>query len=164
MYKDKTDEISGYRLRKKDNLLKAQEILTHYLKSNKLFKRGRDMTKEGDCFAKNSAFYDVFVANGLLNEWYKPIYADISLSKNFMKSIGFKTTKDDGIFGEAKDIKSNGMTIINWNRNGRIYSYFGKKLDKNIDISIKKDGGTRTAFDGYIFCEHQLKELLELTW
>lgn len=119
------------------------------------------MTKEGLSFAKNSGFYDVFVNNGLLAEYYEPIYATISLSKTFMASIGFKTIKDDGIYGEAID----GITIINWNREGRLCtSYFGETLKPNISLTIKKDGGTRTVFDGYIFYEHQLKYLLELTW
>ncbi len=164
MYKEFTNEISGYKLAKLSKLKEAQQILKQYLIDNEVWRKDRDMTKEGHCFAKDSAFYSVFVLNGLLDKWYKPIYERISLSKTFMKELGFKTIKDDGIYGQAKDIRTNGMTVIEWNREGRTCTYFGDKLNPNIALSIKKDGGTRNAFNGYIFNERELKDLLIRTW
>lgn len=82
----------------------------------------------------------------------------------YMKSIGFKVTKDDGTYGEAKCIRTNGMTTINWNREGHSMTYFGDKLNKNVSVGIKKDAGTRTAFSGYIYSREQLELILNLTW
>jgi hypothetical protein len=86
------------------------------------------------------------------------------LSADFLKDLGFKVIKDDGQYGEAHDIKTNGMTVLNWNREGHWCTYFGEKLEPNISISIKKDGGTRYAFNGYIFDEKELEYLLKRTW
>jgi hypothetical protein len=163
-YKEFTDKIGWYQIRSKKNLPAAQQILTNYLIRWKLLDKNRDMTKEGHSFAKGSAFHLEFEQNGLLDKWYKPVYERISLSKTFMKEIGFKTVKDDGQYGEAKDIRTNGMTVINWNREGRGCTYFGEKLDENIAISIGKDGGTRMAFNGYIFNQNEIKDILKRTW
>lgn len=164
MYKEYTDNIVGYKLSNPDNLTKAQKILKDYLIDYEVWEEGRDMSIEGRTFAKGSAFYDVFVRNGLLNDWYEPVYEKISLSKEFMEKIGFKTTSDDGIYGEAIDIRTNGMTKINWNREGRNKTYFGEKLEPNIAVEIRKDGGTRIAFNGYIFHQGDLRDLLKMTW
>lgn len=84
--------------------------------------------------------------------------------KDYLKSLGFKVIKDDGQYGHAIDIKTNGMTHIYWNRKGRSLTYFGEKLEKNCGISIRKDADTRTVFDGYIFERDQLALLLKMTW
>ena len=166
MYKEFTDEIVGYMISDINNAKEVQAILTQYLINYELLDEDedRDMTKEGLTFAKGSAFYDVFVRNGRLEELYSPIYATISLSKSFMKELGFKTTKDDGVYGEAIDIRTNGMTVSNWNREGHSCTYFGETLKPNISIQIRKDSGSRTVFNGYIFYQDKLKDLLELTW
>ena len=164
MYKEFTNKIIAYKLKDLTLAKNAQDILTAYLIGNDLMNEGRDMTVEGYTFAKGSAFYSVFVRNGFLNEWYEPVYETISLSKEFMLLYGFKTIKDDGIYGEAIDIKGNGMTVIYWNREGRNVSYFGEKLDSNIGIEIRKDGGTRCVFNGYIFNEDELNYILVRTW
>lgn len=83
--------------------------------------------------------------------------------KDYLESIGFKTVKDDGVFGEASSIKPRGMTIINWNREGHHCTYFGDKLEKNVSVGIRKDAGTRTAFSGYVFNREQLELLIKLT-
>ncbi len=164
MYKEYTEEIGWYAIRRKADLKKVQAILTAYLKEYKVWDKNRDMTKEGHSFAKDSAFYDVFVRNGRLDELFKPQYVRISLSKPFMKELGFRTTKDDGQYGQAKCIRTNGMTTIAWNREGRHCTYFGEKLEPNISVEIRKDCGTRLAFNGYIFNERELKDILKRTW
>lgn len=164
MYKEFTDEIGWYTIRRKRDLKEVQAILIAYLKEYEVFDKKRDMTKEGNSFAKGSAFYDVFVRNGRLDELFKPQYVRISLSKPFLKELGFKTVKDDGQYGQAKCIRANGMTTIAWNRKGRSCTYFGEKLEPNIAIEIRKDGGTRAAFNGYIFNERELEYLLKRTW
>lgn len=164
MYKEFTTKPNHYTIRRKSDLRKAQDILTQYLKDCDFFDENRDMTKEGHSFAHGSSFYDVFVRNGLLEQMYKTHYERIVFSKTFMKEIGFRTTKDDGKYGEAKCIRTNGMTKIAWNREGRSCTYFGDKLTPNISVEIRKDGGTRLAFNGYIFYENQLKDILKLTW
>lgn len=164
MYKEFTDKIIAYKLKDDNNALKVQTILKDYLIDYGVWKKGRDMFKEGFSFANGSAFHDVFVRNGLLNKLYEPIYEIISLSKEFMRELGFNTIRDDGVYGEAIDIRTNGMTIINWNREGHSCTYFGDKLESNINLEIKKDGGTRTVFCGYIFNENELKDILRMTW
>lgn len=163
-YSRYTNEIGWYEIRRKSDLKEVQAILTQYLKDYDVWTEGRDMTIEGHSFAKGSAFYDVFVRNGRLDELYKPNYCEISFSKEFMKELGFKTVKDDGVYGKAIDIKTNGMTVIYWNREGRSCTYFGEKLEKNIAVEIRKDADTRTAFNGYIFNQYDIRELLKQTW
>lgn len=81
----------------------------------------------------------------------------------FIEEIGFRLVKDDGQYGEAKDIRGNGITVLNWNREGHSCTYFGDALEPNAALSIKKDGGTRRAFSGYIYNREQIKLLLSLT-
>lgn len=169
MYKDLTEEIVAYKLSRIDKVDDAQYILTQYLKDNDLWNHApweddRDMRTECQSFCKGSAFHNVMLNKKVLDEWYEPVYKPISFSKSFMKDLGFKTTKDDGTYGVAKDIRTNGMTVIYWNRGGHSCTYFGDKLEKNISVTIRKDGDSRTAFNGYIFHENQLKDLLEMTW
>lgn len=83
--------------------------------------------------------------------------------KEYLKSIGYKVTKEDGQCGEAIDIKTNGMTKLAWNREGHWCTYFGDKLEKNVSFGLYKDGGTRTAFSGYIYDREQLELILKLT-
>ena len=87
----------------------------------------------------------------------------------FLKEIGFTLVKRYNSkfspyqeYGEAKD--RTGMTIINWNNEGHSCTYFGEKLKPNVSISIKKDGGTRYAFNGYVFTPDDVLTLLKLTW
>ena len=81
-----------------------------------------------------------------------------------MDSIGFTITKDDGQYGKAIHTKTSGMTVINWNREGHSCTYFGERLDDNVSVTIYKDGGTRTAFAGYVFTKEDLLTTLKLTW
>jgi hypothetical protein len=83
--------------------------------------------------------------------------------KDFLNSIGFEVVKDDGQYGEAHSKRAKGMTVINWNREGASCTYFGDKLEKNSFVGIKKDGGTRTVFNGYVFDRSQLELIIRLT-
>lgn len=148
MYKEFTDKIVAYKLSNKDNALKVQTILKNYLIEYDVWKEGRDMSVEGFIFAKNSAFYNVFVRNGLLGELYEPIYETISLSKEFMFELGFKTIKDDGIVGHAESINNTTNVLISWIRK-----------NNTIDITIMID--VRIVFDGHIFNEDELKFILK---
>ena len=65
-------------------------------------------------------------------------------------------------YGEAKD--RTGMTVINWCTKGHGVTYFGKKLEPNMSVTIGKDGGTRTAFNGYCFTREDFERVLKLTW
>ena len=69
-------KIVAYRLKDSSNLENAREILKEYLIEHEIWAEGRDMSKEGESFALNSAFYDVFARNGLLDDWYSPVYFD----------------------------------------------------------------------------------------
>lgn len=83
--------------------------------------------------------------------------------KDYLKSIGFKVTADSGQYGTAKDIRTNGITLLAWNRDGARCTYFGEPLEKNVSFEIKKDGGTRTAFSGYVYNREQLELIIKLT-
>lgn len=95
---------------------------------------------------------------------------DILENKNLFggfKIIKYEKSKydkpDDNVwYGEAKD--RIGMTFINWSTEGHHCTYFGKKLENNISVSIRKDGGTRTVFNGYCFNKEEFLKVLELTW
>lgn len=84
---------------------------------------------------------------------------------DFIKEINFKFVNCDenSQYGEASSNYPNGMTIINWNNEGHHCTYFGDKLESNVSMSIKKDGGTRTVFNGYVFTQDDIRNLLKLT-
>ena len=70
--KTEQDEIVAYRLKNLKNENIAKEILKQYLIRNRLIKRNPNPCSIN--FAKGGAFFDVMVANGLIDEYYKPIY------------------------------------------------------------------------------------------
>ena len=70
----------------------------------------------------------------------------------------------DVFFGKAESKSPRGMTLITWSTGGHSCTYFGEKLRPNISVGIKKDGGTRTAFNGYCFNEEDFRKVLQLTW
>ena len=87
----------------------------------------------------------------------------------FLKEIGFilineKTSEFSPFkpYGSAKD--HIGMTHIYWNEEGHFCTYFGDKLEPNTSMSIRKDGDTRTVFEGYVFDQNDVHKLLKLTW
>ena len=87
----------------------------------------------------------------------------------FLAEIGFKLVyekiseyKPNRPYGSAKD--RTGMTLIFWNEEGASCTYFGEKLEPNTVFCIEKDGGTRTAFNGYVFNQDDVRRLLKLTW
>lgn len=89
----------------------------------------------------------------------------------FLKEIGFKLVKEEKskypphqIYGEAIDVRTNGMTVINWNEEGAGCTYFGEKLEPNTWVYVGKDGGTRAAFNGYVFTQDDMRKVLQLTW
>lgn len=96
---------------------------------------------------------------------------------DFIKKIGFKkvdsyvledfdgtktTYKVNPPYGRAEC--PNGMTILQWNNEGVPCTYFGEKLKPNVSFSIGKDGGTRKAFNGYVYSQEDVIKLLDLTW
>lgn len=93
-----------------------------------------------------------FITEELLNELGFKL---ISLEKS-------KYSKSEELYGKAID--KIGMTYIYWNTNGNSVTYFGEKLEANIGVLIKKDGDTRTAFNGYCFNVDDFKKVLKLTW
>ena len=87
----------------------------------------------------------------------------------FLDEIGFtlisetkSTFKPYQIYGKAKD--RIGLTHIYWNEEGNSVTYFGKELEPNNSISIRKDGDTRTVFNGYVFSQDDVRKILSLTW
>lgn len=87
----------------------------------------------------------------------------------FLKEIGFELTKKSksifkpyAVYGEAKD--RIGMTVIQWCEEGHSVTYFGDKLEPNTSVGILKDGGTRYAFNGYVFNQDDVRRILKLTW
>ena len=92
------------------------------------------------------------------------------ITKELLEELGFTRksyteSAEKGIFyGVAESISPKGMTVIDWSTRGHRCTYFGKGLDPNISVGIKKDGGTRTAFNGYVFSVEEFKLILKLTW
>tara|TARA_R110000772_G_scaffold43995_5_gene101263 strand:- start:4256 stop:4525 length:270 start_codon:yes stop_codon:yes gene_type:complete len=85
------------------------------------------------------------------------------LTEDLLDELGFKVEKDDGKYGKAI-CKRSGMTVIEWNREGHSCTYFGDPLTDNISLGIGKDGGTRYAFNGYVYNEEDFRKVLSLTW
>ena len=86
----------------------------------------------------------------------------------FLKEIGFTLISKEKskykpyqIYGKAKD--RTGMTLISWNEEGASCTYFGDKLEPNNYFCIEKDGGTRIAFNGYVFNQDDVRKILALT-
>lgn len=82
--------------------------------------------------------------------------------KEYLKSIGYATVKDDGVYGEAHSIRPKGKIILNWNREGASVDYFGDKLEKNSFLGIKNDAGTRTCFNGIVYDRSDLEKVLNI--
>lgn len=90
-------------------------------------------------------------------------------TKEFLDEIGFTLISESPstfapyeIYGKAKD--KTGMTLIEWCESGHSCTYFGEKLEENISVGILKDGGTRFAFNGYVFNQDDIRRILKLTW
>lgn len=92
------------------------------------------------------------------------------ITKRLLSQLGFKLVSykksefstREVMYGYAID--RTGMTTINWATDGHSVTYFGEPLADNIGVCIKKDGGTRTAFNGYCFNESDFRKVLQLTW
>jgi hypothetical protein len=98
----------------------------------------------------------------------------------FLKEIGFtpvtkyesesfdgKITKYEvePPYGRAIDKRSNGMTVLTWNTEGPDIDYFGEPIEEgSVYFGVGKDGGTRTAFNGYVFNQDDVRRVLKLTW
>jgi hypothetical protein len=87
----------------------------------------------------------------------------------FLKEIGFTLIEEKvgkysphPTYGSAKD--KIGITNIRWSTEGHYCTYFGEKLEPNTSFEIKKDADTRTAFNGYVFSQDDVRHLLKLTW
>ena len=92
------------------------------------------------------------------------------ITKELLNELGFKLISlekskySEEFYGKAYDKRNNGMTQLTWNTSGHSCTYYGVNLEPNIGLCIKKDGGTRTAFNGYVFNEQDFRKVLELTW
>ena len=96
-------------------------------------------------------------------DFIKVTLEDPTLFGKFKITEYKESTYTKGVYyGEAKD--RIGMTIIEWSTEGHSCTYFGDKLEFNMSVGIKKDGGTRTVFNGYCFNAEDFKRILELTW
>lgn len=96
-------------------------------------------------------------------DFVKAALEDPSLFGGF-KILSYEESKySKGVFyGHA--VCRIGMTHVYWATDGHSCTYFGDKLEPNIGVSIKKDGDTRTAFNGYCFTRQQFETQLNLTW
>jgi hypothetical protein len=84
--------------------------------------------------------------------------------KDFLKELGFKVTKDDGIYGKAESLRPKGKILLSWNRDGTTYNYFGiPEIRKNSFFGIKEDCGTRSTFNGIVYTREQIELLIKLS-
>ena len=96
-------------------------------------------------------------------EWQEKAPKEDIFDKDYLESLGFYIVSDDGQYGKATF--GNGATVIQWNRWGHHCTYYGKPIEEyNCSFSIRKDGGTRYAFNGYVFSRKDIERLLEMTW
>jgi len=91
----------------------------------------------------------------------------MELNKQLVEELGFividikkSNYKPFKEYGKAKD--KYGMTFLKWNNEGASCDYFGNKLEDNIFITIEKDAGTRTVFNGIVHNIDELKLILKL--
>ena len=101
--------------------------------------------------------------------WQEKQNAVKIFTPEFLKEIGFTVVSEKRseyhpfqIYGCAKD--RIGLTHIYWNEEGCHCTYFGEALQPNTAVSIRKDADTRTVFNGYVFCQDDVRHLLRLTW
>ena len=97
------------------------------------------------------------------NKMKQEIFTD-----EFLEEIGFilierkkSEYKPYAIYGKARD--KIGMTHIHWCDEGHSCTYFGEKLEPNTSVGVLKDGGTRYAFNGYVYTREDLLKILSLT-
>ncbi len=104
---------------------------------------------------------------GFLNKNY-PIHNVMDkedlFDKEFIESLGYKVTRDDGVYGEAQSIRPKGKRIMQWNREGRKMNYFGEPIEYGAYFGIREDGDTRTVFNGIVRTKEQIKLLDSLTF
>lgn len=82
----------------------------------------------------------------------------------FLTEIGFTQipTSGEPQYGKAISNRPKGKQIIYWNNEGYHCDYFGNKLDRNIIFVIEEDGGTRTAFNGCVYNQNDVRNILKL--
>ena len=78
---------------------------------------------------------------------------------------GNKTTyKVSHPYGRAIDKRGN-MTILTWNLNGPSITYYKEPVEKGaIYFEVRKDGGGRVAFNGYVWTQEEVRTVLNFTW
>lgn len=93
----------------------------------------------------------------------------VIFTPEFLEEIGFTLVeqkvgkyKPHPTYGVAKD--RIGLTYIRWSTEGHSCTYFGDKLEPNTSFEIRKDADTRYAFNGYVFTQDDVRQLLNLTW
>lgn len=125
-----------------------------------------DGEENGFSINKNSAFYwrAFFYVKGDIEPFEQPQQPKNKdwFNEAFLKENNFKLIRDDGKYGYAESIKPNGYVTLEFNRGGIGLSYLGDKLEPNIAIGLKLDGGTRTAFNGIIYSEEDFITVLKL--
>ena len=89
----------------------------------------------------------------ILQEWF---------SEEFLKENNFKKISDDGQYGKYESINPNGYRTLSFNRKGISLSYEGNKLEPNIAIELRLDGGTRNGFNGIVYNSEDFKKVLSL--
>jgi len=83
--------------------------------------------------------------------------------KEFLLSLGFKVTEDNGQYGKAESIRPKGKILLSWNREGTNINYFGDPMPggKNSFFGVEEDGGTRTGFNGIVYSEDDVKFIVD---
>jgi hypothetical protein len=93
------------------------------------------------------------------NEIFTPEFIkEIGFILVYLKISEFKPNKP---YGCAKD--KIGLTHIYWNEDGCSCTYFGEKLEPNLSMLVRKDADTRTVFNGYVFNQDDVRNILRLT-
>lgn len=106
-----------------------------------------DSKDDGSVVAKGKTFLNLFTDELLEELGFKLEYRKISKFSPFQE------------YGRAKS----GMTTLSWNTEGAFCTYHGEPNKDNNIFYIGKDCDTRTAFNGYVFNQEDIRKVIKLT-
>lgn len=87
------------------------------------------------------------------------------ITNDFMVSIGYKQTKDDGTYSTYENVHPTKSTFYGIMGNGKRIIHFNNNWHKDYTFClIEEDAGTRKVFHGGIKTEQDLIKVLELVY
>lgn len=116
---------------------------------------------ENDLIKRKGFFFEL-AERDIPSKIVNNIPKDDMFHSDRMVDLGIIVTEDDGQYGKGYEKKTGGWKQLSWNREGIGLSYLGEPLEKNVAVSVKLDGGTRTGFNGMVRNAEELKLVINL--